>query len=179
MAEKELATERQIKRLYAVVLQKYKENNNIGGDEKLSTAMVQRIMGRFKEDHEFGNYSKLDRDEISRLIDEVKFGKPEPEPEPDPEPEPEEGKGEENLSIGDEYADLEEEFIPVVNTQNLDQRIAKYVEILAKVTAQVEKEQRIPDLEKGYAVKFIFDAVTRDMRSELIAKLRAPAEVGV
>ena len=44
------------------------------------------------------------------------------------------------------------------------------------MTEQVENEQRIPDTEKGYAVKFIFDSVSRDMRSELIAKLRKKEE---
>ena len=59
---------------------------------------------------------------------------------------------------------------------DIDTRIHRYVEILARVTEQVENEQRIPDTEKGYAVKFIFDSVSRDMRSELIAKLRKKEE---
>ena len=59
---------------------------------------------------------------------------------------------------------------------DIDTRIHRYVEILARVTEQVENEQRIPDTEKGYAVKFIFDSVSRDMRSELIAELRRKEE---
>ena len=55
---------------------------------------------------------------------------------------------------------------------DIDTRIHRYVDILARVTEEIEKEHRIPDEEKGYAVKFVFDAVSRDLRSELIAELR-------
>ena len=55
---------------------------------------------------------------------------------------------------------------------DIDTRIHRYVDILARVTEVVEKEHRIPGEEKGYAVKFVFDAVSRDLRSELIAELR-------
>jgi len=59
---------------------------------------------------------------------------------------------------------------------DIDTRIHRYVDILARVTEEVEKEHRIPDEEKGYAVKFVFDAVSRDLRSELIAELRRKKE---
>ena len=59
---------------------------------------------------------------------------------------------------------------------DIDTRIHRYVEILARVTEVVEKEHRIPGEEKGYAVKFVFDAVSRDLRSELIAELRKKEE---
>lgn len=49
--------------------------------------------------------------------------------------------------------------------------IEKYVGILAQITQQVEAEERIPPTEKGYAINNVFQAVTRDMRSELIAEL--------
>ena len=55
---------------------------------------------------------------------------------------------------------------------DIDTRIHRYVDILARVTEEIEKEHRIPGEEKGYAVKFVFDAVSRDLRSELIAELR-------
>jgi len=59
---------------------------------------------------------------------------------------------------------------------DIDTRIHRYVDILARVTEVVEKEHRIPGEEKGYAVKFVFDAVSRDLRSELIAELRRKEE---
>ena len=43
--------------------------------------------------------------------------------------------------------------------------IAKYVEILAQVTEAVNAEDRIPDREKGYATKFIYDSVTAEMQT--------------
>ena len=41
--------------------------------------------------------------------------------------------------------------------------IAKYTEILAFVTVAVNTENRIPDREKGYGFKFVFDKVTAEL----------------
>ncbi len=49
--------------------------------------------------------------------------------------------------------------------------IKEYVDIIGAITETVEAEERIPPREKGYAVNMVFNAITRDMRSELIAKL--------
>jgi len=86
------------------------------------------------------------------------------------------GRPQEKIITEDENRENKEQRDNKGNKDNkdddIDTRIHRYVEILARVTEQVENEQRIPDTEKGYAVKFVFDGVSRDMRSELIAKLR-------
>ena len=90
------------------------------------------------------------------------------------------GRPQEKIITEDENRENKEQRDNKDNKDNkdddIDTRIHRYVEILARVTEQVENEQRIPDTEKGYAVKFIFDSVSRDMRSELIAKLRRKEE---
>ena len=43
--------------------------------------------------------------------------------------------------------------------------IAKYIDILAQVTVAVKAEERIPDREKGYAVKFIYYSVKGAMEN--------------
>ena len=107
------------------------------------------------------------------------------------------GRPQEKIITKDEKAlktELKEEFVGIrgdciasepkaENRENkdnkdddIDTRIHRYVDILARVTEVVEKEHRIPGEEKGYAVKFVFDAVSRDLRSELIAELRRKKE---
>jgi len=53
---------------------------------------------------------------------------------------------------GEEYTDMREQVI-------IEDFIKKYVGILARVTESVAAEDRIPDREKGYAVKFIYYSV--------------------
>ncbi len=50
--------------------------------------------------------------------------------------------------------------------------IKAYVEIIAQITEAVEREDRIPPTEKGYAVNNTFQAITRDKRTELVAALQ-------
>lgn len=56
-----------------------------------------------------------------------------------------------------------------------------YINLLASITKKVGKEERIPEKERGYAISKVFDAITRDRRSELIAELKngAAEEGGV
>ena len=47
-----------------------------------------------------------------------------------------------------------------------------YINLLASITKKVGKEERILEKERGYAISKVFDAITRDRRSELIAELK-------
>lgn len=46
-----------------------------------------------------------------------------------------------------------------------------YVKLIGEITEKVEAEERINPHEKGYAINMIFNAVTRDTRTALIAEL--------
>ena len=86
----------------------------------------------------------------------------------------EQAEAEQDVYIDPEYEDLEGKFEPEPDggkTKVEPGTIEKYVGILAQITQQVEAEERIPPTEKGYAINNVFQAVTRDMRSELIAAL--------
>jgi len=47
-----------------------------------------------------------------------------------------------------------------------------YVNLIGEITEKVRADERISERERGYAINMIFNAITRDRRSELIAALR-------
>ena len=52
------------------------------------------------------------------------------------------------------------------------EKVSYYINLLAEITEKVGVEERIPEKERGYAISKVFDAITRDRRSELIAELK-------
>jgi len=149
MASEDFATEGQIKRLYAVL-------HSVGLDPK-----------DWKKDQNIASYSKLTRAQCSAFIDEVEALEAEQ-------------KGEKNNSQLPRKPDEKEQFgaraeaearriseeqgraatpPPAAAKPTTAELITKYLEILSQVTEAVSAEDRIPDREKGYAVKFIYYSV--------------------
>ena len=59
---------------------------------------------------------------------------------------------------------------PVIVTDS--EKVDYYISLIGEITKKVEVEERIPTGERGYAISKVFDAITRDRRSELIAELK-------
>lgn len=59
----------------------------------------------------------------------------------------------------------EQKLPPIAPKPTVPELIAKYTDILAQVTVSVNAEDRIPDREKGYGYKFVFDKVTAEMQT--------------
>ena len=51
------------------------------------------------------------------------------------------------------------------------EKVDYYINLIGKITEKVGVEERISSGERGYAISKVFDAITRDRRSELIAEL--------
>ena len=156
MASEDYATEGQIKRLYAVL-------HSVGLDPK-----------QWKKDQNIASYAKLTRAQCSAYIDEVealeaeqkKTGSYNPQLPREPDEKDEFGARAEaeRQKIREEQgraavAAAQAQPAQPAAPPTLDELIMKYIEILAKVTVAVEQEDRIPDREKGYAVKFIYYSV--------------------
>ena len=142
MASEDFATEGQIKRLYAVL-------HSIGRDPK-----------DWKKDKNIASYAKLTRGQCSTYIDEVEAIEAEQKGESKQAPlggraeaEAQKIREEQGLATTPEAEPAK----PATTT--VADLIAKYTDILAQVTEAVNAEDRIPDREKGYAVKFIYYSV--------------------
>ena len=51
------------------------------------------------------------------------------------------------------------------------EKVDYYINLIGEITEKVGVEERISSSERGYAISKVFDAITRDRRSELIAEL--------
>ena len=156
MASEDYATEGQIKRLYAVL-------HSVGLDPK-----------QWKKDQNIASYAKLTRAQCSAYIDEVEALEAEQKSTGSYHPSqlpktPDDGvirNLHETVFSGRPEAEAqrirEEQGLataqPAAPTTTAE-LITKYLEILAQVTEAVNAEERIPDREKGYAVKFIYYSV--------------------
>ena len=164
MASEDFATEAQIKRLYAVL-------HSVGLDPK-----------QWKKDANIASYAKLTRAQCSTYIDEAEALEAEQKDVGSYHPD---GIGdaatdEENAALAVEQqkkdklaAEVQKireeqgratpaaEAVPAqpAAPPTVEELIFKYIDILAKVTVAVEQEDRIPEREKGYAVKFIYYSV--------------------
>ena len=157
MASEDKATEGQIKRLYAVL-------HSVGLDPT-----------QWKKDQNIASYAKLTRAQCSAYIDEVEALEAEQ-------------KGEKNNSQLPRKPDEKEQFgaraqaeaqriseeqgrataptaPPAIAKPTVEELISKYIDILSQVTVAVDKEDRIPDREKGYAVKFIYYSVKHTLEN--------------
>ncbi len=86
--------------------------------------------------------------------------------EPDAEP---------DLYIDPEYMEVEGDYEPEEQEQEQqDERasVKQYVDMIGTITETVEREERIAPTEKGYAINMVFQAISRDNRTELVAALR-------
>ncbi len=87
--------------------------------------------------------------------------------EPDAEP---------DIYIDPEYLEVEGNYEPEEqgHDEKQDERtsVKQYVNMIGTITEAVEREERIAPTEKGYAINMVFQAVTRDNRTELVAALR-------
>ena len=153
MASEDYATEGQIKRLYAVL-------HSVGLDPK-----------QWKKDQNIASYAKLTRAQCSGYIDEVEKLEAEQKNtgsfHPQLPQKPDE-KGQfgaraeaEARKIREEQgrAGKEVEYTDMRAQVTEVELIKKYVNLLSEVTQAVSAEDRIPDREKGYAVKFIYYSV--------------------
>ena len=166
MASEDFATEGQIKRLYAVL-------HSVGIDPK-----------QWKKDANIASYAKLTRAQCSAYIDEAEAFEAEQKAEgtqghlDEAEKLQQNSKGagmptkpNEKERFGDR---AEAEAQRIREEQGLatapaaaqpaapptvEELIFKYIEILAKVTVAVEQEDRIPEKEKGYGIKFVYYSV--------------------
>ena len=158
MASEDYATEGQIKRLYAVL-------HSIGIDPK-----------QWKKDKNIASYAKLTRAQCSAFIDdaeaieaEQKAGSSQPAAAPaatttDNRAEAEAQRIREEQGLV--TAPAQPAAIPAAQPKpTVPELIAKYTDMLAQVTEAVNAEDRIPDREKGYAVKFIFYSVRGAMEN--------------
>ena len=166
MASEDKATEGQIKRLYAVL-------HSIGLDPK-----------QWKQNQNIASYSKLTRAQCSAYIDEVEALEAEQKSSGNHHPgfgqKPDE-KDTLGAAIAAGYRESEEAqrileeqgraaaIAPAASAQpqppatakpTVDELISKYLEILVKVTKALNEEDGIPDREKGFGTKFLFDKVT-------------------
>jgi len=61
---------------------------------------------------------------------------------------------------------------PVTLAEGETSNVDYYVNLIGEITEKVRADERISERERGYAINMIFNAITRDRRSELIAALR-------
>lgn len=158
MASEDKATEGQIKRLYAVL-------HSVGLDPT-----------QWKKDQNIASYAKLTRAQCSAYIDEVEAIEAEQKSSGNHHP----GFGQkpdEKEHSGDR-AEAEAERIraeqgraatqaaaPAAAPPATQDLIYKYLDILAQVTEAVKEEDRIPDREKGFATKFVYDDVVHELEN--------------
>jgi hypothetical protein len=155
MASEDKATEAQIKRLYAVLF-------SLSIDPK-----------QWKKDQNIASYSKLTRRQCSEYIDEAEALEAEQKATGGHHPsgqlprKPDE-KATLDAAIAAGYRESEEAQrileeqgrTPAATAKpSVAELIAKYLDILVQVTEAIEKEDRIPDREKGFATKFLYYSV--------------------
>ena len=153
MASEDFATERQIKRLHAVL-------HSVGLDPT-----------QWKKDQNIASYAKLTRAQCSGYIDEAEALEAEQKGTGTHQPGlPQQPNEKEQFGA---RAEAEAQRIreeqgraaatpapqPATPKPTLDELIMKYVEILARVTVAINNEDRISDREKGYGVNWVVGAV--------------------
>ena len=156
MASEDKATEKQIKRLHAVL-------HSIGLDPT-----------GWKKDQNIASYAKLTRAQCSAYIDEVELIEAEQKSSGNHHPgfgqKPDE-KEQFGARAEAEARRISEEqgraaaTAPAASAQpqpaatakpTVDELISKYLEILVKVTKALKEEDGIPEREKGFGTKFLF-----------------------
>ena len=65
---------------------------------------------------------------------------------------------------------------PVTLAEGEKPTVDYYINLIAEITGKVNAEERIADKERGYAISKVFDAITRDTRTALIAELKNGSE---
>ena len=140
MATADAATEQQTKRLYAVL-------HSVESDYR-----------EFEQEHgiamfPIGNVKAPSQGQIHHWIDELEEMEAEKNKPQLPR------KPDEMERFGGRTQDTQS------TKPTVPELIAKYTDMLALVTEAVMAEERIPDREKGYGVKFIFDAVKDAMEN--------------
>ena len=152
MASEDFATEGQIKRLYAVL-------HSVGLDPK-----------QWKKDQNIASYAKLTRAQCSAYIDEVEAIEAEQKSSGNHHPgfgqKPDE-KDQFGTRAEAEAQRIREEqgrataptTPPAAAKPTVDELVAKYLDILVKVTIAVKNEDIISDREKGFATKFLYYSV--------------------
>ena len=160
MASEDKATEGQIKRLYAVL-------HSVGLDPT-----------QWKKDQNIASYAKLTRAQCSAYIDEVEALEAEQkssgnhQPGFGQKPDKEEQCGaraeadarriseDQGRALATDPAASAQPQPAATAKPTVDELISKYLEILVKVTKALNEEDGIPDREKGFGTKFLFDKVT-------------------
>lgn len=61
---------------------------------------------------------------------------------------------------------------PVTLTEGEKPTVDYYVNLIGEITEKVKAEERISEREHGYAINMVFNAITRDTRTALIAELK-------
>ena len=61
---------------------------------------------------------------------------------------------------------------PVTLTEGEKPTVDYYVNLIGEITEKVKAEKRISEREHGYAINMVFNAITRDTRTALIAELK-------
>ena len=117
-----------------------------------------------RQNGEKNGYTKVKRAVIAKLREQGWIGIPADAPGQTPLHQPDFGeRAEAELQkIREEQGFAKETAKPVAES-SAAALITKYVEILTQVTEAVAKEERIPDSEKGDAVKFVYDSVKAEI----------------
>ena len=155
MASEDFATEGQIKRLYAVL-------HSIGIDPK-----------QWKKDKNIASYAKLTRAQCSAFIDDAeaieaqqKAGSSQPAPAATTIPTTDNRAEAEAQRIREEQGLATAPATPAAPPKpTVPELIEKYLNILVQVSKAVQAEEDLPDREKGYITKFLWDAVKDAMEN--------------
>ena len=98
-------------------------------------------------------------------------------PTADATKEQEEGKAEVKLTDKTTLAEaLHKE--PITLTEGEKPTVDYYVNLIGEITEKVGTEERIAAKEQGYAINMVFNAITRDTRTALIAELKSGGNQG-
>ena len=87
---------------------------------------------------------------------------------PELDPQPEEAPAATTIPIAATPPTVKENLSGPIDSEKVDY----YINLLAEITEKVGAEERISSGERGYAISKVFDAITRNRRSELIAELK-------
>lgn len=85
-----------------------------------------------------------------------------------------EKEGEEKAEKGTLADAIHKEPVPL--TEDEKPTVDYYVNLIGEITEKVRAEERISEREQGYAISKVFDAITRDTRTALIAELKNGSE---
>ena len=164
MASEDFATEGQIKRLYAVL-------HSVGLDPT-----------QWKKDQNIASYAKLTRAQCSGYIDEVEALEAEQKADKNNSQLPRKPDEKEQFGaraqaeaqrISEEQGRATIPEAAVKSTPATDsEKVDYYVNLIGEITEKVKAEERILEKEQGYAINMVFNAITRDTRTALIAELK-------